>query len=48
MKKDIHPEMKDLKNRVMRCSCALVMNRDQNAAINIKNEGLRLLTSTAA
>lgn len=44
----IHPEMKDLKNRVMRCSCGLVMNRDQNAAINIKNEGLRLLTSTAA
>lgn len=44
----IHSEMKDLKNRVMRCSCGLVMNRDQNAAINIKNEGLRLLTSTAA
>lgn len=44
----IHPEMKDLKNRVMRCSCGLVMNRDQNAAINIKNEGLRLLISTAA
>lgn len=44
----IHSEMKDLKNRVMKCSCGLVMNRDQNAAINIKNEGLRLLTSTAA
>lgn len=44
----IHSEMKDLKNRVMRCSCGLVMNRDQNAAINIKNEGLRLLTFAAA
>lgn len=43
----IHSEMKDLKNRVMRCSCGLVMNRDQNAAINIKNEGLRLLTFAA-
>lgn len=38
-----HPEMKDLKIRTMRCDCGLVMSRDQNAAINIKNEGLRLL-----
>lgn len=39
-----HPEMKDLANRKMICDCGLIMNRDQNAAINILNEGLRLLT----
>ena len=40
-----HLEMKDLSIRIMRCSCGLLMNRDQNAAINIKNEGLRILKS---
>ena len=40
-----HPEMKDLSIRIMQCSCGLSMNRDQNAAINIKNEGLRILKS---
>lgn len=39
-----HPEMKDLANRKMICDYGLIMNRDQNAAINILNEGLRLLT----
>ena len=39
----VHPEMKDLSNRVMRCECGLTMSRDQNAAVNIKNEGLRML-----
>lgn len=39
-----HPEIKDLANRKMICDCGLIMNRDQNAAINILNEGLRLLT----
>lgn len=39
-----HPEMKDLANRKMICDCGLIMKRDQNAAINILNEGLRLLT----
>lgn len=39
-----HPEMRDLANRKMICDCGLIMNRDQNAAINILNEGLRLLT----
>ena len=39
----VHPEMKDLSNRTMQCDCGLVMSRDQNAAINIKNEGLRML-----
>lgn len=43
----IHPEMKDTHNRTMRCSCGLVMDRDHNAAINIKREGLRLLMSSA-
>lgn len=38
-----HPEMKDLSIRIMRCNCGLLMNRDQNSAINIKNEGLRIL-----
>lgn len=43
----IHPEMKDTHNRTMCCSCGLVMDRDHNAAINIKREGLRLLMSAA-
>ena len=41
----IHKEMKDLTIRTMRCDCGLVISRDQNAAINIKNEGLRILNS---
>ena len=40
----IHPEMKNLQNRIMKCDCGLTISRDQNAAINILNEGLRLLT----
>ena len=43
----IHPEMKDLAIRKMVCDCGLTMNRDQNAAINILNEGLRLITEVA-
>ena len=43
----IHPEMKDLAIRKMTCDCGLTMSRDQNAAINILNEGLRLLTEVA-
>ena len=42
-----HPEMKDLRVRTMRCSCGLVMNRNQNAAINIRQEGLRMLMEAA-
>jgi len=38
-----HPEMKNLTKRVMRCDCSLKLDRDHNAAINIKNEGLRML-----
>ena len=43
----IHPEMKDLSIRVMKCDCGVEIGRDQNAAINIKNEGLRMLRSAA-
>ena len=43
----IHPEMKDLCIRVMECNCGLKIRRDRNAAINIRNEGLRLLKSAA-
>ncbi len=43
----IHPEMKDLAIRKMICDCGLTISRDQNAAINILNEGLRLLTEVA-
>ena len=43
----IHHEMKDLSIRTMKCNCGLVMSRDQNAAINIKKEGLRILRTAA-
>ena len=43
----LHPKMKDLAIRKMICDCGLVISRDQNAAINILNEGLRLLAETA-
>lgn len=31
----MHPEMKDLDARVLRCQCGLVLGRDQNAARNL-------------
>ena len=40
-----HPEMKDLRIRTFMCDCGFIINRDQNAALNIKNEGLRILKS---
>ena len=42
-----HPEMKDFSIRTMKCECGLTISRDQNAAINIKKEGLRLLYEAA-
>jgi putative transposase len=38
----LHPEMKDLSVRVMDCDCGYRIGRDQNAALNILKEGLRL------
>ena len=38
-----HPEMKDLSVRILDCGCGCSIDRDYNAAINIKNEGIRLL-----
>lgn len=32
-----------LSERIYKCSCGFVLDRDHNSAINIKNEGLRLL-----
>ena len=43
----LHPEMKDLAIRTMKCGCGLTISRDRNAAINILQEGLRLLTEVA-
>lgn len=38
----------DLKERVYRCECGLEIDRDYNAAINIRNEGMRILMQRAA
>lgn len=35
-----------LQDRVYKCECGLIIDRDLNAAINIKNEGLRLFLQT--
>ena len=43
----LHPEMKDLSIRVMDCDCGYHIDRDQNAALNILTEGLRLLSEAA-
>ena len=43
----MHPEMKDLTVRTMKCGCGMTISRDQNAAINILNEGLRILKGSA-
>lgn len=41
-----HPEMKNLSNRIMTCACGLVLDRDQNAAINILREGQKQLQAS--
>lgn len=43
----IHPEMKDLRIRTMDCDCGYHMDRDQNAALNILDEGLQMLKQSA-
>ena len=42
----LHPEMKNLAIRTMKCDCGLTISRDQNAAINILREGLRMLNGS--
>ena len=41
-----HSEMKNLAIRTMKCDCGLTISRDQNAAINILREGLRILNES--
>ena len=43
----LHPEMKDLRIRGLQCDCGITISRDQNAAVNILREGLRLLQNAA-
>ncbi len=43
----LHPEMKDLKIRVMDCGFGYHIDRDQNAALNILQEGLRVSGQSA-
>ena len=38
--------MKNLTIRTMKCDCGLTISRDQNAAINILREGLRILNES--
>ena len=42
----VHKEVKDLTVRTIICDCGCVIDRDYNAALNIKAEGLRILRST--
>lgn len=43
----LHPEMKDLRIRVLQCDCGITISRDQNAAANVLREGMRLLQEVA-
>ena len=42
----LHSEMKSLSIRTMNCDCGYHMDRDQNAALNILQEGLRILNES--
>ena len=42
----MHSEMKDLKIRIMDCKCGWRIDRDKNAALNILQEGLRILNES--
>lgn len=42
----VHPEMKNLSIRIMDCDCGYHIDRDQNVALNILQEGLRLLNES--
>lgn len=41
----VHTEMKDLLIHTIKCDCGYIADRDTNAALNIKKEGLRLLSA---
>ena len=41
----LHPEMKDLSRRIFTCECGYTADRDMNAAKNILQEGLRILSA---
>ena len=41
----VHTEMRDLGSRDFVCECGLNIDRDYNAALNIKNEAIRLASS---
>ena len=41
---ELHKEMKDIKKRVMSCGCGFSLDRDLNAAINILNESIRIVS----
>ncbi len=43
----VHPEMKSLSVRAMMCDCGSIIDRDYNAALNIRKEGLRMLHAAA-
>ncbi|MZH17791.1 transposase [Clostridium sp. BIOML-A1] len=40
----LHKEMKNLNIRVFTCNCGYKCDRDHNAAKNIRDEGIRLIT----
>ena len=43
LSKHMRPYRRDLSILTMKCNCGVKINRDQNATINIRTEGLRML-----